>query len=165
MWAATYGSNDIMVFEPVDYSGNGSGGGGGGSLDRKLQYGRRREPLGDEDGDGYTNADEIDNGTNPCSAASTPPDFDGDGVSDLLDPKTTTTTVMPDATDRVRARMPTTAPPLSLPVEYDLFWNDDPGIGFGGLGFTGLMTNGTAITSTLFDPDDDLQPGRHVRTA
>ena len=32
----------------------------------------------DEDGDGFSNADEIDNGADPCSAASVPPDNDGD---------------------------------------------------------------------------------------
>ncbi|MGB7925676.1 MAG: kelch repeat-containing protein [Pyrinomonadaceae bacterium] len=40
----------------------------------------------DDDGDGYTDADEVANGTDPCSASSTPPDFDGDHTSDLNDP-------------------------------------------------------------------------------
>ena len=39
----------------------------------------------DSDSDGYTNQDEADSGTNPCSSASTPPDNDGDHVSDLND--------------------------------------------------------------------------------
>jgi hypothetical protein len=39
----------------------------------------------DSDGDGYTDADEQANGTDPCSAASKPPDFDQDLVSDLSD--------------------------------------------------------------------------------
>ena len=40
----------------------------------------------DSDGDGYTNQDEADNGTDPCSTASVPPDDDGDHLSDLNDP-------------------------------------------------------------------------------
>jgi hypothetical protein len=40
----------------------------------------------DSDGDGYTDADEQANGTDVCSPASRPADFDGDRVSNLLDP-------------------------------------------------------------------------------
>ena len=40
----------------------------------------------DSDGDAYTNRDEIDNLTDPCSQASVPPDNDQDHVSDLNDP-------------------------------------------------------------------------------
>jgi len=39
----------------------------------------------DSDKDGYTDYDERANGSDPCSAASTPPDFNGNRVSDLLD--------------------------------------------------------------------------------
>jgi hypothetical protein len=60
--------------EPNDF------GGGGGPTCTGAD-----NPALDEDGDGYSNADEIDNGTNPCSAASTPDDNDGDFVSDLND--------------------------------------------------------------------------------
>ena len=41
--------------------GNGTSGGCTGAYSQTL----------DEDGDGYTNADEIDNGTDPCSAGDT----------------------------------------------------------------------------------------------
>jgi hypothetical protein len=44
------------------------------------------DPALDEDGDGYTNADEIDNTTDPCSSADKPRDWDGDKLSDLNDP-------------------------------------------------------------------------------
>ena len=74
IWVADVGDQNIHVFEPNDF-----GGGGGtctGSYSTAL----------DEDGDGYTNADEIDNGTDPCSAADTPHDWDGDHISDLNDP-------------------------------------------------------------------------------
>ncbi len=39
----------------------------------------------DDDNDGYTDTDEVDNGTDTTDAASTPPDNDGDFVSDLND--------------------------------------------------------------------------------
>ena len=73
VWAVTYGSQNITVFEPNDYDG---GGGACSGVD---------DPDLDEDTDGYKNADEIDNGTNPCSSASKPKDNDGDLVSDLND--------------------------------------------------------------------------------
>ncbi|MBI1294096.1 hypothetical protein GC175_03945 [bacterium] len=40
----------------------------------------------DDDGDGYSDADEILAGTNPYDANSVPGDNDGDGIIDLLDP-------------------------------------------------------------------------------
>ena len=40
----------------------------------------------DSDKDGYTDYDERANGTDPCSPASTPSDFNKNHVSDLLDP-------------------------------------------------------------------------------
>ena len=108
------------------------------------------DPTLDEDGDGYNNADEIDNGTNPCSAADVPPDCDGDFLSDLNDP------------DDDNDGLPDTADPFaidadngkttSLPVSYT--WdNDAPNTGgLLNLGFTGLMTNGSANYETLYDP-------------
>ena len=47
---------------------------------------RRQRRRLDEDHDGYTNADEIDNGTDPCSAADVPHDWNRNFVSDLNDP-------------------------------------------------------------------------------
>jgi N-acetylneuraminic acid mutarotase/fibronectin type 3 domain-containing protein len=40
----------------------------------------------DDDGDGFSDLDEIANGTDPCSPASVPADFDGDMVGDASDP-------------------------------------------------------------------------------
>ena len=40
----------------------------------------------DSDKDGYTDKDELDNNTDPCSKAATPPDNDADHISDLNDP-------------------------------------------------------------------------------
>ena len=41
--------------------------------------------LGDNDFDGYTNQDEIDNGSDICNGGSQPDDFDDDLTSDLND--------------------------------------------------------------------------------
>ncbi|MEM6830763.1 MAG: ring canal kelch-like protein, partial [Bacteroidota bacterium] len=43
------------------------------------------DPLADNDNDGFTNEDETQNGTDLCSGASQPNDFDGDKLSDLID--------------------------------------------------------------------------------
>merc|ERR1711939_542967 len=40
----------------------------------------------DDDGDGYTDDDEIAAGSDPLDAASVPGDNDGDGISDATDP-------------------------------------------------------------------------------
>ncbi len=40
----------------------------------------------DSDNDGYSNWDELDNGTDPQDPSSTPPDNDGDFISDMNDP-------------------------------------------------------------------------------
>lgn len=141
VWAATYGANNITIFEPGDYDGMDPG-----------TCSAEDDPALDEDNDGYDNADEIDNGTDPCSGASKPADFDGDLTSDLNDPDDDNDGLS-DTTDpfAIDADNGTTT---SLPVEYSLF-NNDPGFGFGGLGFTGLMTNGSDYLD-LLDPDDDL---------
>jgi hypothetical protein len=132
VWAATYGSDDITVFEPVDFAtctGDDN-------------------PALDEDGDGYDNADEIDNGTDPCSAASQPPDVDGDGTSDLNDDDDDNDGIL-DGVDAF-AIDPNNGTATQLPIDYP-FFNNDPGTGFFGLGFTGLMTNGTDYLD-LYDP-------------
>ena len=61
VWAVTYGANNLTVFEPADF------------LTCNLGY----VTTADEDGDGYANADEIDNGTNECLTSDRPEDFDG----------------------------------------------------------------------------------------
>jgi len=122
VWVATYGANGITIFEPSDF------GACGGQYSTSI----------DDDGDGYSNADEIDNKTDPCSASSKPADFDKDLLSDLKDtdddddklPDNTDYFVL-DAQNGLATR---------LPVMYDMF-NNNPGTGFFGLGFTGLMSN------------------------
>jgi hypothetical protein len=66
-------SSKITVLEPTDFE-SASG----------VRSGIFSFAL-DEDGDGYSNADEISNSSDPCSPAVTPPDWDGDFLSDLLD--------------------------------------------------------------------------------
>jgi len=134
IWVADLVGNAIVVFEPNDYDGGSPAGG----------------QEDDTDGDGYTNADELANGTNPNSAADVPPDWDGDFLSNLLDP------------DDDNDSLPDTADPFAIdpdngtstPIGVRYTWENDapsPG-GLLGLGFTGLMTNGTSDYESLFDP-------------
>ncbi|GAB3163293.1 PKD domain-containing protein [Telluribacter humicola] len=120
VWVVCYLENSIFVFEPEPVSTGCS-----------AQYN-----SADDDGDGFTNADEIDNGSNPCSAASRPQDFDGDLISDLNDPDDDNDG-LPDDSDyfSLDAQNGTTT---NLPIEYDML-NNHPGTGLFGLGFTGLM--------------------------
>ena len=135
IWVTDYSGDTIYVFEPNDYGG---GSPCSGADDQGL----------DEDEDGYTNADEIDNATDPCSAASVPPDADGDGISDLNDP---------DDDDDGR---PDTSDPFALdpddgtstPLPVELEWNDPiPGTLLD-TGFTGAMTDGTTDYAASIDP-------------
>jgi N-acetylneuraminic acid mutarotase len=139
VWVADIGTGGIVVFEPGDYGGSG-GGTCSGAASTTL----------DEDGDGFTNSDEIDNGTNPCSAADVPPDRDGDGTSDLNDPDDDNDGVL-DTSDPF-AIDPANGKTTTMPVR--LTWdNDAPKAGgLVDLGFTGLMTNGTSDYESLFDP-------------
>jgi hypothetical protein len=99
----------------------------------------------DSDVDGYTDKDEADNGTNPCSAASVPADNDHDFVSDLDDPDDdndgrldTGDQFQFDATDGAGTTLP-----------WVQNWNPGDGSAglFGNSGFPGvqLTTNGTGF--------------------
>jgi N-acetylneuraminic acid mutarotase len=120
IWAACYGSNSIYVFEPEEATSCG------GTYSTTI----------DDDGDGFSNADEIDNNTNPCSLASKPKDSDGDRLSDFNDPDDDNDTIADTADsfplDQNNGRS------TNLPLTYELF-NNYPGTGLFGLGFTGLM--------------------------
>ncbi|WP_313790931.1 PKD domain-containing protein [Allomuricauda sp. SCSIO 65647] len=139
IWAATYGSGNITVFEPDDF----------GSCPQPGEQGY--DPLADSDGDGYTNGDEVDNGTNHCSGGSKPEDNDGDFVSNLNDADDDNDGIA-DVNDPFQwdADNGTTT---NLPIEYP-FWNNDPGTGFAGLGFTGWMTNGSTDYLDQYDFDN-----------
>ena len=130
IWAVTYGLDRIYVFEPADFS---------------ACTGADNNTI-DEDLDGFTNADEIDNGTSPCNGADMPADHDGTyigdfKVSDLNDPD--------DDDDGINDTLdlfvwdPNNGAATTLPVDYPLL-NNDPGTGFYGLGFTGFMANQTS---------------------
>jgi hypothetical protein len=139
VWAATYGSNAITIFEPQDF------------FTCSGAY-----TTADDDSDGYTNADEIDNASNPCSSASGPPDFDKDLVSDLNDTDDDNDGVNDIldyfAIDANNGRM------TNPPINYNLF-NNNPGIGFYGTGFTGLMSNGVTDYYNLFSEENLIAGG------
>jgi hypothetical protein len=134
IWAATYGANSIVVFEPTDFACDPS------------------VPGEDSDSDGFSNGDEAANGTNACSAGSRPEDFDGDFVSDLTDGDDDNDGIA-DVED-IFALDASNGTAQSLPVHLPLF-NNDPGTGLFGLGFTGLMLarNGSATWREGFDPE------------
>lgn len=141
IWAVTYGANNVTVFTPADTS---TGGGECTAAD---------DPTLDTDLDGFTNADEYENGSDPCSQASTPPDADGTRingfkVSDLNDPDDDDDGI-PDHLDRF-ALDPDDGLATELPLDLPLL-NGDPGTGFFGVGFTGLMTNGEDYLDNLAD--------------
>jgi len=133
VWVANIGSDNITVFEPADFL-----------------ICNPDVPTEDSDGDGFTNGDEQDNGTDPCSAASRPDDFDGDGISDLNDPDDDN-----DGIDDVADPFALDAQnglDTQVPVNYP-FFNTDPGTGLFGIGFTGLMLPQDGPTwRDLFDP-------------
>lgn len=145
VWSATYGSDAITIFEPSDYDGGGGGTCSGAN-----------STLLDEDNDGYTNADEIANGSDPCSAAIRPPDNDGDLISDLNDNDDDNDGIV-DTADffAIDAQ---NGMATQLPLEYTLL-NNDPGTGFFGLGFTGLMSNGNTDYRNLFDENNLIAGG------
>ena len=118
------------------------------------------DPAIDEDGDGFTNEDEVQNGTNPCSSADRPRDADDDDVSNLND--------LDDDNDG----RPDTSDPFAvdaanglatdLPVVYG--WeNGATPLGDDlttyRLGFTGLMTNGSDDYRDLYDQDAMTEVG------
>ncbi len=139
VWVVDYAESVVSVFEPDDFDGGGP-----------SECQGTDSSLLDEDLDGYTNSDEIDNDTNPCSAGSIPADFDADFVSDLNDPNDDNDGLL-DNQDPF-ALDPSNGAGTNLPVT--LTWNngEPPRGGLLDLGFTGLMTNGVDY-SQLFDAD------------
>lgn len=105
------------------------------------------DPLADYDNDGFLNQDEIDNGTEYCSGASKPSDFDGDFISNLNDLDDDGDGVS-DAADPFQLGISS-----DLPINNELFSDktDELGRPFGylGLGLTGLMNNGSAKPNWL----------------
>ncbi|MCR9014611.1 LamG-like jellyroll fold domain-containing protein [Aquiflexum gelatinilyticum] len=105
------------------------------------------DPSADYDNDGFTNQDEIDNGTAYCDGASRPNDFDGDFISDLNDLDDDGDGIL-DALDPFQL-----GDVLNLPINNELFSDKTDGLGrpfgFRGLGLTGLMNNGESNPNWL----------------
>ncbi|WP_340077503.1 malectin domain-containing carbohydrate-binding protein [Leptobacterium sp. I13] len=139
VWAATYGADNITVFEPADFGNCPQPG--------DLDY----DPNADSDNDGYTNQDEVDNGTNHCSGGSVPNDNDGDNISDLNDPDDDNDGILD--VDDAFAIDPDNGTTTNLPINYS-FFNNDPGTGFFGLGLTGLMVDPSGSTDYLTQYDE-----------
>ncbi|SHJ02657.1 PKD domain-containing protein [Pseudozobellia thermophila] len=141
IWVANYQSNSISVFEPTDF--------GNCVEPSDPEY----DGTADYDYDRYTNDDELANGTDICSGGSKPTDNDGDFISDLNDPDDDNDGI-PDVNDPF-AIDASNGLATNLPVEYP-FWSNDPGTGFFGLGFTGLMLplDGTTDYLDQFDGDN-----------
>lgn len=107
-----------MVFEPQDFieCDNPAG-----------------DPLADFDNDGYTNQDELDNGTDPCNGGSQPADFDKAAgapyVSDLNDDDDDNDGIL-DQNDPFQLGDPTVggSDAFELPIYNGLF-NDQQGLG------------------------------------
>jgi hypothetical protein len=153
IWIPDLADGSIVVVEPDDYGGRvpppcvGSD-----------------NPNLEEDRDGFNNADEIDNETDPCSAADAPHDWNGNFISDLNDPNDDTDG-LPDTADPF-AVDPNNGRATKVPISYS--WKNGatnnpcaptplpsgcPG-GILGLGFTGLMTNGQTNYANLYDLDN-----------
>ncbi len=140
IWAALY-TGEIIVYEPDESDIACTG-----ANDANL----------DEDNDGYSNMDEILNGSNPCSGASRPEDFDLDGLSDLLDDDDDNDGIT-DEKDYF-ARDASNGLDTHIPLNYEMY-NSDPGTGFFGLGFTGLMSNGRTDYLELYNTGNMVAGG------
>ncbi|WP_375324239.1 PKD domain-containing protein [Flagellimonas sp. GZD32] len=134
IWAGTL-NGLIVVFEPQDFVN---------CIDPSDP---EFEPSADYDADGYSNQDELDNGTDPCNGGSQPNDFDKSAgaplISDLNDLDDDNDGIL-DQDDPFQLGNPDVSgsDAFTLPVYNDLF-NDQQGLGgIFGLGMTGLMNNG-----------------------
>ncbi len=136
-------SSKITVLEPNDFDS------GGGTCTGTFSF------AVDEDGDGYTNADELTNNSDPCSAAVLPPDRDGDFLSDLLD-----TDDDNDGISDSQDVFPIDAlngGNLTAPMRYDLF--NELGIGFFSIGLTGVMLDPGENYSLAIDDGEIIAGG------
>ncbi len=133
IWVVTLDGN-LVVLEPDDFIC---------PLPGEMDY----DPTVDYDQDGYTNQDEIDNGTDHCNGGSQPADFDkaagGNLVSDLNDTDDDNDGIL-DAEDPFQLGDPlkTGSDAFVVPVINELFSSNTELKGYLGLGLTGLMNNG-----------------------
>lgn len=138
IWVADFSQKSIIVFEPNDYQGN-----------TNNNSCNANPSNGDSDQDGFSNADENANNTDPCSAADIPSDADGDFTSDLLDPDDDNDgiddLVDPFALDEFNGANT----PLGSLYDWE---NNSPAAPFiANLGFSGLLTNGSTNYRDQFD--------------
>lgn len=139
LFVAQYAGDNVTVLEPF----------GGGTAGDNDGDGVPDAGDPDDDNDGYTDDDEIANGTDPLSPGSRPDDFDGDLVSDLSDNDDDDDGV-PDADDPFVFDA-TNGDGTLLPVRFE--WN--PGDDFLGklrnTGFTGVQhtSNGAGFLPNL----------------
>jgi len=91
----------------------------------------------DSDKDGYTDQDELDNTSDPCSSAAKPADNDGDKVSDLNDPDDDNDGI-PDTQEQFQFDA---ANGTATPLPWVHNWNpgDPSGGKFANSGFTGVQ--------------------------
>ncbi|WP_162343342.1 malectin domain-containing carbohydrate-binding protein, partial [Cyclobacterium salsum] len=127
IWVATFDGR-IMVLTPTD------------NLSCLSPEDPNFDPSADYDFDGYSNQDELDNGTDYCSGASIPNDYDNDFISDLNDLDDDGDGIL-DENDPFQLGYP-----MNLPVDNQLFTIQQDNLGresgYLGLGLTGLMNNG-----------------------
>jgi malectin (di-glucose binding ER protein)/PA14 domain-containing protein/Kelch motif protein/glucose/sorbosone dehydrogenase len=97
----------------------------------------------DSDKDGYTDKDELDNTSDPCSSAAKPPDNDGDKVSDLNDPDDDNDGV-PDTADQFQFDA---ANGTATQLPWVQNWNpgDASGGKFANSGFPGVQPNKNGV--------------------
>ncbi len=137
IWVADFSQKSILVFEPNDYQGSVTN-------SCNASFGN-----GDADQDGFTNADENINNTDPCSAADIPADADGDFISDRLDSDDDNDGIA-DVNDPF-AVDPANGSDTPLGTSYD--WENSSAAApfIANMGFSGLMTNGTTNYLDQFD--------------
>ncbi len=150
IWVAPFNAQ-ILILEPQDF------------VDCVLPGEPGYAADADNDSDGYSNQDELDNGTDLCNGGSQPGDFDKLAgpplVSDLNDPDDDADGLS-DALDPLQIGDPTSggSDAFALPVLNELF-SDNPELGgYLGLGFTGLMNNG-AVNPNWLDWLDQTDAG------
>lgn len=144
IFVAHYLSSDpgITVLEPTDFESGGAPCTGDNSY------------ALDEDNDGYSNADELLNASDPCSPAVRPPDADGDFLSDLIDTDDDNDGIADSQDvfpiDRLNGAN------VGVPATYDFFNTTN---GFFAIGLTGVMLDpGTDYTQRM-DLDELIAGG------
>ncbi len=152
IFIAHHNNSGLTILEPSDFSGGGI-----------TCTGLVSATL-DDDHDGFSNQDEHENGSDPCSGSSRPADRDGDFLSDLNDADDDNDGILDTqdvfAIDRLNGT------DLGPPFLYKLFnyidangEQDGGGRGLFKIGLTGLMLNPGQDYSEMIDHLGDLIGG------